>query len=380
MEADVNARLERMEAALARMTAVLDQIQPHFAMVADIADEWVQTRVGGDRVEARLAALEDAVLRVSDPEVVGALTRMAERAPRLEKVADLATTFDDSVAMATDIADEWVAENVGGAGVDARLQGGLDALLRLTEPEVLGALTRLAERAPKLEKLADLATTFDDSVAMAADIADEWVADNVGGAAVDARLQGGLDALVRLSEPEVLGALTRLAERAPKLEKLADLAASFDDNVAMAADIADEWAATELGGASIEERLQGLKRLALHTTQPDTLVALQRLFELFPKMEQTLEAAAVLSNPEVEKAMLELSVLAPRLMKTARVAADLDDFVSGVAAAMHEPAEPLGPFAVFSALREPDVKQGVGRAIHITRYLGRSEKLLPLKS
>ncbi|MCA9567296.1 MAG: DUF1641 domain-containing protein [Myxococcales bacterium] len=313
MEADVNARLERMEAALARMTAVLDQIQPHFAMVADIADEWVQTRVGGDRVEARLAALEDAVLRVSDPEVVGALTRMAERAPRLEKVADLATTFDDSVAMAADIADEWVAENVGGA-------------------------------------------------------------------AVDARLQGGLDALVRLSEPDVLGALTRLAERAPKLEKLADLAASFDDNVAMAADIADEWAATELGGASIEERLQGLKRLALHTTQPDTLVALQRLFELFPKMEQTLEAAAVLSNPEVEKAMLELSVLAPRLMKTARVAADLDDFVSGVAAAMHEPAEPLGPFAVFSALREPDVKQGVGRAIHITRYLGRSEKLLPLKS
>lgn len=312
MEAEVLARLDRLEAALSRVTTVLDQIEPNLAMVADMADDWVKTRMGGDAVEARVQALEQAVVRMS-------------------------------------------------------------------EPEVLGALTRLAEKAPKLERVADLAASFDDNVAMASDIADDFVRTKIGGDAVDERVQAGLEAAVRLSDPEVLGALTRLAEKAPKLEKLADLAASFDDNVAMTADIVDDFIRSEIGGEGLEARVSSFRDFAMAATLPETLEALRRIAGNMPKMERTLQTAEVLSVPEVEEAMLELSTLAPKLMRTARVAADLDAFVEAMSCALREPAVPLGPFGVLTALRDPDVQQGVGRAIHITRHLGRNEAKLPSK-
>ena len=116
----IEARLERVEASLERVVQLLDQVQPNVAMAADIADDWVERKLGGDALEKRVAAMEGAVLRLTEPDTLNALVRIAEQAPKLERVAGLAATFDDNVAMATDIADEWVQDQVGGASMEQR--------------------------------------------------------------------------------------------------------------------------------------------------------------------------------------------------------------------------------------------------------------------
>ncbi len=244
------------------------------------------------------------------------------------------------------------------------------------DAEVMARLDRIEAT---LERMARVLDRVEPTVAMTADIADEWVSEKVGGAEMEARLAALEEGLLRVSRPEVLEALTRLAERAPRLERLAELAAGFDDHVAMTADIADEWVSEKVGGAEMEARLAALEALLLDGTRPEVLDALRTFTDLLPRLRASLDAAELLADPEVEKALVELASLAPRLVRAARLAAELDPLVAGVAEALHEPAEPLGPLGLFSALRDPDVKQGVGRAIHITRHLGRNDKLLPIK-
>lgn len=278
----IEARLERVEASLERLTMVLDQVQPTVAMAADIADEWAQERVGGDALEQRVAVVEDA-------------------------------------------------------------------LLRLTEPDTLSALVRIAEQASKLERLTGLAAGFDDHVAMFGDIADEWVAENIGGDAVEERAKHGLATLVRLSDPRILQALGRLAEQAPKLERVVDLAAGFDDHVAMFADILDEFVRDSVGGDGLETRVEALRGTAVQ-----------------------------LSRPEVLDALTSLAALAPRLQRSAQVAAELDGFVDASVKALEQDPKPVGAFGLLGALSDPEIQRALGRILNVTRELGKQDALLPV--
>jgi hypothetical protein len=280
--ARIEARLERVEASLERMSNVLDQIEPNLAMAADIADEWVAQRVGGDAVESRLSAVEDAVLRLTEPDTLSALVRIAEQASKLERVTGLAASFDDHVAMAADIADEWVEQTIGGDGLEERAKHGLETLVRLSDPRILSALGRLAEQAPKLERVVDLAASFDDHVAMAADIVDAFIRDSVGGDGLETRMEALRGTAVQLSRPEVLDALTSLAS------------------------------------------------------------------------------------------------LAPKLQRSARVAADLDAFVDETVKALELSPKPVGAFGLLGALGDPEIQRGLGRVLNATRVLGRTESLLPV--
>ena len=287
MDADamdrLHARMEHMESSLQRMVGLLDQVMPQVAMAVDIADDWAASRLGGDRIEERLAKLEDALVRVTEPATLEGLVRLAELGPRLHRVAELATTFDDTVAMGVDVADDWVQQELGGDELDRRLGAAKQALLVLTAPDVLASLTRMAVQAPDLERLVSLGASFDDTVAMAVDVADGWIRDQVGGDSLDARLGSLGAAAIAFTEPDVLQTLRTLAE------------------------------------------------------------------------------------------------LAPRLVGTARIAADLEGLLSTAASSLEEPAEPVGFFGLLSALRDPEIQRGLGRVLHLTRLLGRNETLLPTK-
>lgn len=281
--ARLDARMERMETALQRVVGLLDQVQPQLAMAVDIADDWASTRVGGDHLERRLASVEAALLQLSEPSTLDSLVRLAQLGPRLERAANLAAGLDDTVAMGADIVDEWIGQGLGGDQVDERLQAAREALLVLSDPQVLASLSSMAGQAPQLQRLVDLGAGFEDTVAMAADIADDWVRDELGGDAFDSRLSSIRAAALTVSEPSVVDALR------------------------------------------------------------------------------------------------ELAVLAPRLVGTARTAADLGAIVESMASVVGEPVEPVGLFGLLSSLRDPDVQRGLGRALHLARHLGRNETLLPVK-
>lgn len=158
--ARMEARLERVESALGRVVDLLDRIPPNLAIAADMADEWAQKR-GGDALEGRLASVERALLGLTEPHTLDALVRVAGLAPRLEAVAGLAAGFEDHVAIATDIADAWVRERLGGDGAERVLE----AVTRLADPAVLTAVAEITALAPGLVRTATVASELDAWVA-----------------------------------------------------------------------------------------------------------------------------------------------------------------------------------------------------------------------
>jgi hypothetical protein len=229
---------------------------------------------------------------------------------------------------------------LGDGSVGVRLAAVEASLSTLMQPSNLNGLTRLGELAPMVS----------DTVAMTTDIADEWIADNLGGDEFDARLKAGLQALLALSKPSVLQAVSVFAEQAPQLQTAVGLAASLDDTVAMAADIADEWVRETVGGDGLDER-----------------------------MHAAGQALRTVSDPQIVEALGALASLAPRLLKSATVAAELDDLVASVGEAMREPAQRVGPFGLLKALRDPDIQRGLGQALLVARRLGQSSSLLPVQ-
>lgn len=151
---DLDARLQRMERSLERITALLDHVSPTVAMAADIGDEWVHETLG-DSTEDRLQAVQQAAVTLSEPATLEALTRIAALAPQLESLATLASGFDNHVAMAADMADEWVAEQ---GDVDERMQATLDAALTLSDPTLLASLLPLIRQTPAWSPIADALT------------------------------------------------------------------------------------------------------------------------------------------------------------------------------------------------------------------------------
>lgn len=281
--ARLDARMERMEKALERVVSLLDQVQPQVAMAVDIADDWAATRIGGDGLEQRLVAVESALVRLTEPAILNSLVQLAELGPRLHRVAELAAGFDDTVAMAVDVADDW-AEQRGGAEIDARVGAALHAVDQVTEPAVIEALSHLAKTAPALTRLADLGATFDDTVAMAADVADEWVRDNVGGASMEDRLGAVRDAAIGLSDPSVLAAITTLAALAPRLTGSAHVAAELDAFVSSTSDVLREPAApvgffgllSALGDPEIQRGVGRVLQLTRHLGRNETLLPVKR--------------------------------------------------------------------------------------------------------
>ena len=95
----------------------------------------------------------------------------------------------------------------------------------------------------------------------------------------------------RLADPETARALIRLLDRAGDLEKLLALTASIEkstpDLAAIATDTVDEACrrATEQG-IHVEERLQGLMRLLLRLTAPETLLAAEGLLGRLAKLDE----------------------------------------------------------------------------------------------
>lgn len=470
--AQISARLDRVEASLARITHLLDEVSPNLAMVGDMADAWVrQANERGVDVDARVQAAAEAVETATTPEALHSLGRMGAQAPGLESPVGLLAGFDDHVAMAGDIADEWVRERqAAGDDPQARLEAVLGAVDRLTEPRTLGALVQLADRAEGLTTVVDLAAGFDDHLAMAGDIADEVVRDlDADGPTVDDRLTAASQALLRLSDPEVLASLTRIADQAPRLERLVDLAAGFDDHLAMVGDIVDELVRDEVSEPDV--RVEALVRGAEVWSRPETLDALTRLSEALPgllwvteltagaedhlamvseifddwvkqegahgvdvdqRLRDLLQLARELSAPQVTTAVRKLLRQLPDLAdhleaapgwvamgldildelqdEVRRKGVDVDELMavlfptasslidvatSGVLERLLDsplmdpsildanakiawtivdtfqtPQEPLGPFGLLRALREPNVQRALGASIEVARALG----------
>lgn len=191
-------------------------------------------------------------------------------------------------------------------------------------------LARIEAKLDRLDaRLAPLAPVLDAApaaVAVAGDTFDEY-ARAVGD--LDDRLRAGLALIERLTEPATLR----------RMQALLDLVESAPDAVAMLADSFDETA-----------RAMADQGIDLAEIVPSLTAALT----MHLKLAQDPRVRSLVESPELFDAALGSLTSATR----------------AVANASRAPARPLGPLALLSALRDPDVQVALGFAVDVARRFG----------
>ena len=254
---------------LAALVQQLDKLEPVItlaagfddtvAMAGDVFDAWAHQQMDdGVDLDARMTTAMDLAMRMTEPRTAASLGRLIDALPALEPLVHVATTFEDSVAMAGDVFDAWANDAVaGGIDLDARARTALELLEVATRPEQAAAAQQALELLPNLQTTMTLAAGFDDTIAMAADMFDAWANDQVErGFDMDGRARTALELLEVATRAEQAAAVKTAMELLPKLESTMVLASTFDDTIAMAADTFDAWAADQAArGIDIGDRV-----------------------------------------------------------------------------------------------------------------------------
>lgn len=200
--AALEARLARLESKLDRVVDLMDQAMPHIAIGVDVADEAIAAaQARGVDVDARARKAVELVEQLTDPAVLDVLSRLAESAPAMAPLVDMAGATMPHIAMGVDILDESIAAaQARGVDVDERLRrlGGL--VEKLSDPAVLDALERTVEHAGALSEGAEIAAGAPGLTAVAIDVMDEELRRlQDDGVDIDAAQKNGVELLVGLT-------------------------------------------------------------------------------------------------------------------------------------------------------------------------------------
>lgn len=220
---------------------------------------------------------------------------------------------------------------------------GSDLAARLEELE-----SRLARLEGALDRLTSALGQLPAAVASFTDFVDEL---DRAGFDLNGRVQGSLRVLERLTEPETLQHLERLLERVSALAPLVESARHAPELLAAGVDVIDEWMGRLAdSGIDVDERARILAQALERLTSPEALDVLRTLF----------------SRSDVIRGFLDSGVLDPEPLAVVGKAGE------GLAQTAKVSPPPVGPMALWKALRDPDVQRSLGFAIHFARVFGRS--------
>ncbi len=329
---DAAIALTRPEAieALGRLGA----IAPHLSGLATAAAEATQARAAVEGEAALQARLREAVLELTDPEVLGALVRIAQLTPKLEFAAYAAAAAPALLEDLLHSVREQVPDN------QARLDAGLELVQQATSPQVLSGLAQLTAVLPglasqdtgeALRRLADQLPTLDKAAKVAG-----WVPAAIEAAAQEAghedleeiepQLRAAIVLLLKLSEADTLRALIRLADQSPRVAPLLE----------------------RLAAVTGEINLEGLADVFIAAARPDVQQALARLLELAPTLVPVIEALPV----------------QPRTLEVLKTVNQTVEETAG------RPRK-VGLFGLLRALGNADLRRSLGLALDVAAGLGR---------
>ncbi|MEN0062165.1 MAG: DUF1641 domain-containing protein [Myxococcota bacterium] len=312
-DSDVSARLDRVEAALERLTALLEQ-------------RHVATPTPSD-------SLSKLMLELGDPESLDALARIAALAPQLEYAAYLAAAgpelLDEALVSARKMAED---SGLGAFEVQRRLTRAVETAIELSSGGRMELVKRVAEVAPHYLPLAEAAAS-----------ALQQRGDFEGHEDLQRRMT---EAFLELSDPETQEALVRLANLAPQLEYAAGFVAAGPELLEEAMELARSKASEHgIDPHVIVHRLNQATDLLLLFTGSEQIETLRELGRSAPHMRPVLRATAEvlgqraalegeaslesrlyevlleLSDEETLSALTRIAALAPQLEYAAYFAA-----------------------------------------------------------
>ena len=288
----VEQRLERVEASLERLIGLMESsaggghgqvtsvgpVGPSGSIVvgATRGAAALDAALGAETVQEQVAEL---VMRLGDPETLGAITRITQLAPSLEYALTSVAAGPALLEEGLELARDRMGEHGVDADLQLRLQAGADALLALSEPAVTRTLSRLASRTPSLAPLLEGAA---DGVQRLRVIE--------GDAALRERLA---EVVCRVAEPDTLDAIGRLVTLLPDLEYavngLAAGPALLEEGF--------ELAKTRLAEAGVSthdltRRTEAAAAAVEKLSRPGTLDALGRVASALPSVQPAVDGLA----------------------------------------------------------------------------------------
>lgn len=300
-----------------------------------MADVRSRLRAAGadvSEVDRRLEALLKALPQLSAPRVVNAASDLAGLLPVLRPL----TT-------ALGRATQQLGEVESQEALTERLA---ETIVAITEEETLASLTRLAQLAPHLEYAAQFAAAgpglLEDAMAMV----QKWTADNGhDGVRVEDRLNEAAKVLFKISEPQALRGIGRLAEAVEPslrdretmeaLAKILELLPSFSGPLQSLS-----RAVPDVDVGAVVGLLEAAKRT-------DVQHAIKGLVELAPQLERPLRAL-------------------PFQPHTLEVLKTLNEAVESGATQERR----AGVFSLLGALRDPEIQRATGFLLYVAHELG----------
>lgn len=204
-------------------------------------------------------------------------------------------------------------------------------------------------------------------------------------------LESKVDALSSAAAPATAGeaaGLGSLVSRLDKIEASIDMIGHFAARVPVLSDAAGNmagWAyeqAVEAGVDPIQAGISGA-RIALKAGQPENIALMERLLDQSGTVRIALDAAAKVDPADLRVVIEQGAALTGKLallLNTPELAKLLDAGPKAVGVAetastalvetRGHGVEPVGPFAAFIAMRDPDVKRAVGFGLAVAKRFG----------
>ncbi|MEO0603806.1 MAG: DUF1641 domain-containing protein [Myxococcota bacterium] len=320
-------------------------------------------RVEGDQ---RASMMGEALVEVSDPEVLGALIRIAQLAPQIEYAVQ-------AVAAGPVLIDETlesIRQQLGPHDDKIRLQAAVDLAQAASDRPTLMAATKVVEQLPHL---APALTALSEAMAQRSAVDGDELTDEIR------------EAVLKVTDPEVVATLGRLAELAPSIEYAAYFAAAgpelLQDNL--------DWL-REVGHG---ESLARLQRLAGEPGFLDeTVSTIEALVKHQPQLRRLLDLVDVIPDETQLRTLLET------LPKLAAVADNVDvDVINDVLEVMHDEttlplvravqsavneasatSSEVGLWGLLGAMSDPEVKRTVGFGLDVSKAFAKHLRQLPV--
>ena len=332
---------------------------------------------GDDAFRARMA---ETLTRLIEAETLDSLGRIAALAPQIEYAVNALAAGPEVLEEGLEMVREKLArEGTTTHDLNRRLDAGAEALIKVSNIDSLNALGHLGEVAPALSPFVEAAARTG-----------RMLAEYEGEDALTDRLA---ESFLRITEPETLDALTRVAALTPQIEFAVNALAAGPEVLEEALESVRDWAAKN--GQSTHElnqRTEAALDATMTLTDPKVLHTLTSLLPLLPPLRSTLVQLAEnagridleplvqlgesATDPDVTRALNELVRLAPNLAPalsslpiqphTLQILRTVNEAVEQAAT---EKAS-VGLFGAIGALNNRKVQRALGFALQVAERLG----------
>ncbi len=355
--AEAVASLSRPEvlAAVKRMADGLPGVGPVVEALGE-AGRAVAEVEGEEELRSRLT---ETLILLVQAETLDSLGRIAALAPQIEFAVNALAAVPELMEEGMEMAKTKLErEGTDPAELQRRLDASSDALLALTRPESMAAISELAAAVPAL-------TPFVRAAAKTGSM----LADYEGENELSERLA---ESLLRIAEPETLDALTRVACLTPQIEFAVNALAAGPEVLEEALEsVREEAARRGLTAHDVNQRAQAAAATLTSFTEPAVLKALAQVD--VPSMLQFTE---VIARPDNKEALLKLVDLAP-ILERPLSALPVQERTLGVLRSTNQAVEeeaarakPVGLFGLIGALRDPDVQMATGFVLALAKRIG----------